>query len=369
MKVPFVDLQAQYQAHKTEIDTAIQNILDTSQYMMGPGVLNFEKDFGEYLGVANVVTVSDGTHALELALRALAVGAGDEVIVPAHTFVATAESVSIIGATPVFADVDPSTHQMTLETVLPRVTAKTKVITPVHLYGSAVDIDPILAFAQEKNIFVIEDAAQAHGTRYKEKRVGGNGVLSCFSFYPGKNLGTYGEGGAVATNDPVLAEKVRLIRDHGSRVKYQHEVLGGNFRMSGIEGAVVGAKLPHLEEWNARRRAHAAQYRELLAGVAEITFPLVPDFVEPNYHLCIVTTEKRDALQAYLKERDIHTGIHYPIPCHLQPVYASLGYHEGDMPHAEKIARETLSLPMYAELSSEQITYVCDAIKAFFGTV
>ena len=369
MKVPFVDLQAQYQAHKIEIDAAIHDILDTSQYMLGPGVRNFEKAFAKYIGVHDVIAVSDGTNALQVALRALAIGRGDEVIVPAHTFVATAEAVSLVGATPVFVDVDPHTHHLTAGLMSGKITERTKAVIPVHLYGHPVDLDPILELAKAKNIFVIEDAAQAQGSIYKGKYVGGSGTVSCFSFYPGKNLGTYGEGGAVATNNEELAGKIRLIHDHGSNIKYQHDVLGGNFRMSGIEGAVLGAKLPYLDGWNESRRAHAAHYRKLLDGVP-VDIPRVCDEGVSNYHLFTIQTttrEQRDALQTFLKERDIATGVHYPIPCHMQPVYAFLGHTLGDFSVSEKIASTTLSLPMYAELTREQIIYVTESVKEFFN--
>ncbi len=366
MNVPFVDLKAQYDSIRDEITPAIQKVLDTTAFVMGPGVLDFEKQYAEYLGVGHVIATSDGTNAIQVVLRALGIGVGDEVIVPAHTFIATAEAVSLVGATPVFADVDANSYLVTAEEVAAKITEKTKAILPVHLYGQAVAMEPIRTLAREKNIFVVEDAAQAHGTLYNGKRVGGGSTASTWSFYPGKNLGTYGEGGAVATDDDALAERVRLVRDHGSKIKYEHEILGGNFRMSGIEGAVLQVKLRHLDAWNEARRTHAARYRELLADVGDISLPSEPTHSTGNYHLFVIQTDRRDELGAFLKERGIHTGIHYPVPVHLQKPYEQLGYGEGAYPITEKLARRILSLPMYAELKDEQVAYVADSVKAFF---
>ncbi len=366
MHVPFLDLQAQYQSIKKDIDEAIHHILDTSAYASGPAVAAFEKAFQEYLGVGHVVAVSDGTNAIQLVLRALDIGPRDEVIIPAHTFIATAAAISFVGATPVFVDVDPVTYHIDALRVREKITARTKAIMPVHLYGQSVDLDPLRALAAEKNIFLLEDAAQAHGTLYKGTKIGGGSTASTFSFYAGKNLGTYGEGGAIATDDAALADRVRLMRDHGSRVKYTHEVLGGNFRMSGIEGAVLGVKLPHLDAWNEMRRTHARTYARLLMGVGDVALPIEPSYSKGNYHLFVIQTGRRDQLQAYLKEHDIHTGIHYPNPIHLAQPYRHLGYAEGAFPHTETLARRILSLPMYAELTYAQVLFVTDTIKEFF---
>ncbi len=363
MEVPFVDLKAQYRSIKAEVDAAIQNVIDAASFVMGPAVLGFEKKYAEYLGVGHVIAISDGTNAIGVTLRALGVGPGDEVIVPAHTFMATAEAVSLLGATPVFADVDPSTYLITKAEIEKVVTPATKVIMPVHLYGQAVDMDPIRAFAKDRGIFVVEDAAQAHGTLYNGKRVGGGSTASTFSFYPGKNLGTYGEGGAVATDDDALATKIRLVRDHGSSIKYEHEVLGGNYRMSGIEGAVLGVKLGHLDGWNDARRQHAALYGELLKDSPGVTLPVEPAHSKGNYHLFVIQVDNRDQLLAYLKERGIHGGIHYPIPLHEQKVYA--GTATGTYPATESLTKRIISLPMYPELTREQIEYVTDAVKEF----
>lgn len=366
MHVPFVDLKAQYDSIKSDIDAAISGIVEKTAFVMGPGVVGFEQAYAEYLGVKHVIAVSDGTNAIQVTLRALGVGAGDEVIIPTHTFMATAEAVSLVGATPILTDVDPVSYHTTAELIAPRISPRTKVIMPVHLYGQAVDLDPIYALARAHGIQVVEDAAQAHGTLYRGRKVGEGGAASTFSFYPAKNLGTYGEGGAIATNDDALAERARLVRDHGSKIKYEHEIVGGNFRMSGIEGAVLSAKLPHLDGWNQRRRAHAAQYAKELGDVAGITLPQESAHTTGNYHLYVIETERRDELQAYLKARDIHTGIHYPIPIHEQKAYAHLGHKAGAFPEAARLTRRILSLPMYPELTKAQISYVASGVKAFF---
>ena len=365
MEVPFLDLQAQYKTIKKDVDEAIQQVLDTSAYVMGPAVFDFEKAFAEYLGVKHALAISSGTDALHIALRALGVGSGDEVILPANTFFATAEAVSLVGATPVLADVVEKTYTIDPEKIEGAITAKTKCIIPVHLYGQSADLDPILAIAEKHGISVLEDAAQAHGATYNDTKVGGFGTAACFSFYPGKNLGTYGEGGAITTNDDKLAATARLIRDHGSSKKYYHEIIGGNFRMSGIEGAVLGVKLPHLDKWNGARRAHAARYDEFLADVPGMILPVEPAYSKGVYHLYVVRVKDRDAFQTHLKEKGIHTGIHYPVPIHLQEAYKELSYADGDFPVTEKVSKEIVSLPMYAELTNEQIECVASVIRDY----
>jgi dTDP-4-amino-4,6-dideoxygalactose transaminase len=367
MAVPFVDLQAQYRAMKPEIDEAIQRVLDTSAFILGREVEAFERTFAEYLGVEFCVGVSSGTAALQLAVTACGVGPGDEVIVPANTFFATAEAVSTAGATPVFVDCDPFTSNIAAERIEAAVTPRTRAVIPVHLYGQPADLDPILEVAARHGLSVIEDAAQAHGARYKGRRVGALGRAGCFSFYPGKNLGAYGEGGAVVTNDAEVARRVRLLRDHGSERKYRHELIGYNFRLEGIQGAVLGVKLKHLDAWNAARRRHAARYRELLApleAAGALHLPAEPPYAEHVYHLFVVQTDARDELQKHLGEAGVQTGIHYPVPVHLQPAYAALGHREGDFPEAERQARRVLSLPMFAELTGEQLTRVAEAIES-----
>jgi dTDP-4-amino-4,6-dideoxygalactose transaminase len=368
MPVPFVDLQAQYRSIKAEVDAAVQRVLDTSAFILGREVETFERAFAEYVGARECVGVSNGTAAIQLALQACGVGAGDEVIVPANTFFATAEAVSTAGATPVFVDCDPVTYNLDPARIDEAVTERTRAVIPVHLYGQPADLDAVFAAAGRHNLLVVEDAAQAHGARYKGARVGARGAAGCFSFYPGKNLGAYGEGGAVVTNDPQVARRLRMLRDHGSEQKYRHEMVGYNFRLEGMQGAVLSVKLKHLDDWNALRRRHAARYRELLAPLAAsgaLALPAEADYAEHVYHLFVVQTGARDAVQRYLSAAGVHTGIHYPVPVHLQPAYASLGHKEGDFPNAESQAGRVLSLPMFAELKEHQLKYVADAIADF----
>ena len=368
MPVPFVDLQAQYRAIKAEVDAAIQRVLDTSAFVLGREVEAFERAFAGYVGARECVGVSNGTAALQLALTACGVGPGDEVIVPANTFFATPEAVSTAGATPVFVDCDPATSNIDAAKVEAAVTERTRAVIPVHLYGQPADLDAVSEVAGRHNLVVIEDAAQAHGARYKGRRVGALARAGCFSFYPGKNLGAYGEGGAVVTNDPEVARRVRLLRDHGSAQKYRHEVVGYNFRMEGIQGAVLGVKLKYLDGWNELRRRHAARYRELLAPLERagaLMLPREAAYAEHVYHLFAVQTAARDAMQRYLSAAGVQTGIHYPVPCHLQPAYAQLGHREGHFPEAERQARRVLSLPMFAELTERQLAYVAHAVEDF----
>jgi dTDP-4-amino-4,6-dideoxygalactose transaminase len=366
MTVPFVDLQAQYRAIKSEVDEAIGRVLDTSAFILGREVEEFERAFAAYVGAEFCVGVGSGTAAIQLALTACGVGPGDEVIVPANTFFATAEAVSTAGATPVFADCHPDTSNLDPAQIERAVTPRTRAVIPVHLYGRPADLDPIFEAAARHNLLVVEDAAQAHGARYKGRRVGALGRAGCFSFYPGKNLGAYGEGGAVVTNDAEVARRVRMLRDHGSLQKYRHEVVGYNSRLEGIQGAVLNVKLAHLDAWNERRREHAARYRELLApleAAGVVRLPRETPGDEHVYHLFVVQADGRDELQRHLSEAGVQTGVHYPVPVHLQPAYASLGHRAGDFPEAERQARRVLSLPMYAELSGGQIERVAEAIK------
>jgi len=372
MPVPFVDLQAQYRSIKAEIDAAVQRVLDTSAFILGREVEAFERAFAEYVGARECVGVSNGTAAIQLALQACDVGAGDEVIVPANTFFATAEAVSTAGATPVFVDCDPVTYNIDASRIEAAVTPRTRALLPVHLYGQPADLDAVFEVAARHNLLVIEDAAQAHGARYKGRRVGARGRAGCFSFYPGKNLGAYGEGGAVVTNDAGVARRLRLLRDHGSELKYKHEIVGYNSRLEGIQGAVLNVKLKYLDEWNALRRQHAARYRELLAPLADtgaLALPVAADYAEHVYHLFVVQTEARDRLQRYLSAAGVQTGIHYPVPIHLQPAYAALGHREGDFPVAESQSRRVLSLPMFAELNERQLKYVAHALADFCAEV
>jgi dTDP-4-amino-4,6-dideoxygalactose transaminase len=368
MPVPFVDLQAQYRSIKAEIDVAVQRVLDTSAFILGREVETFERAFAEYVGARECVGVSNGTAAIQLALQACGVGQGCEVIVPANTFFATAEAVSTAGATPVFVDCDPVTYNLDASKIEAAVTERTRAVLPVHLYGQPADLDAVAEVAERHDLIVIEDAAQAHGARYKGRRVGPLARAGCFSFYPGKNLGAYGEGGAVVTDDAEVARRLRMLRDHGSEQKYRHELVGYNMRLEGIQGAVLGVKLKYLDEWNALRRAHAARYRELLAPLAEagtLALPREAPYAEHVYHLFVVQSDARDTLQRYLSAAGVQTGIHYPVPVHLQPAYAALGHREGDFPVAESQSRRVLSLPMFAELSEQQLKYVADALADF----
>ncbi|HEX8292152.1 MAG TPA: DegT/DnrJ/EryC1/StrS family aminotransferase [Pyrinomonadaceae bacterium] len=368
MPVPFVDLQAQYRSIKAEVVAAVQRVLDTSAFVLGREVEAFERAFAEYVGARECVGVSNGTAAIQLALQACGVGPGDEVIVPANTFFATAEAVSTAGATPVFVDCDPATHNLAAGKMEAAVTARTRAVVPVHLYGQPADLDAVSAVAERHDLLVIEDAAQAHGARDKGRRVGALGRAGCFSFYPGKNLGAYGEGGAVVTDDAGVARRLRMLRDHGSEQKYRHELVGYNSRLEGIQGAVLNVKLKRLDDWNALRRRHAARYRELLAPLAAsgaLVLPAEADYAEHVYHLFVVQTKARDALQRYLAAAGVQTGIHYPVPVHLQPAYAALGHKAGDFPNAESQSARVLSLPMFAELAGHQLKYVADALSDF----
>ncbi|HKP71742.1 MAG TPA: DegT/DnrJ/EryC1/StrS family aminotransferase [Pyrinomonadaceae bacterium] len=371
--IPFVDLQAQYRSIKAEVDEAIARVVESAAFVLGREVEAFEAAFADYVGARFCVGVNSGTAAIQLAATACGVGAGDEVIVPANTFFATAEAVSTAGATPVFVDADPVSYNIDPAKIEAAITERTRAIMPVHLYGQAADLDAVFEIAARHNLVVIEDAAQAHGSLYKGRRVGALGRAGCFSFYPGKNLGAYGEGGAVVTDDAEVARRVRLLRDHGSEQKYRHEIVGYNFRLEGIQGAVLNVKLKHLDRWNDLRRAHAARYRELLESVAgagdapALTLPREMPYARHIYHLFVVQTDARDALQQHLGAAGVQTGIHYPIPVHLQPAYSSHGHRAGDFPEAERQAARVLSLPMFPELTGGQIERVAEAVQQFVG--
>jgi dTDP-4-amino-4,6-dideoxygalactose transaminase len=371
--IPFVDLQAQYRAIKQEVDEAIGRVVESAAFILGREVEAFEAAFAAYLGAKFCVGVNSGTAAIQLAVMACGIGAGDEVIVPANTFFATAEAVSTAGATPVFVDVDPISYTIDPAKIEAALTNRTRAIIPVHLYGQAADLDPIFEIAARHDLSVIEDAAQAHGSLYRGRRVGALGRANCFSFYPGKNLGAYGEGGAVVTDDAEVARRVRLLRDHGSERKYRHDIVGYNFRLEGIQGAVLNVKLKYLDGWNDLRRAHAARYHELLSASSSgaggaLTLPQELPYARHIYHLYVVQTEARDELQQHLTAAGVQTGIHYPVPVHLQPAYASLGHRAGDFPEAERQAARVLSLPMFPELTGEQIERVAEAVRAFAGS-
>lgn len=364
MTVKFLDLQAQYQPIKAEIEEAVLGVLDTSVYVLGPKVQQFEEDFARAHGAAEGIAVNTGTSALHVALLAAGVGPGDEVITVSMTFTATVAAISYTGATPVFVDVDPESFTMDPARIEEKITARTKVIMPVHLYGQMADMDPIMEIARRRGLIVIEDAAQAHLATYKGRPAGGIGDIGCFSFYPGKNLGAYGEGGLATTSNPDFAHKIRLLRDWGQARKYHHEFLAYNYRMDAIQGAILGVKLKYLDGWTERRRENARQYQALLgnSGVRTAT-----ELAERRhvYHIFSVFHPERDRLQAALGEKDVQSGIHYPIPVHLQKAYAGLGYKEGDFPVTERTANEQLSLPMFAELTAGEVEQVAEAVRAF----
>jgi dTDP-4-amino-4,6-dideoxygalactose transaminase len=366
MNIPFVDLKKQYHSIKHEILPAIEATLDSTQFVLGKAVEDFERRFAAAHGTRHCVAVGSGTDALHAILWALGVGPGDEVITVAHTFIATAEAISLTGAKPVFVDVDPVTYTMDPELLKKAISAHTKAIIPVHLYGQPAPMDVIMATANQAGIPVIEDACQAHLAMFKGKYVGQFGAAAAFSFYPGKNIGAYGEAGGVTTNDDALAQKVRKLRDHGQSKKYYHQMCGHNYRMDGIQGAILGVKLSHLPEWTEARRKHAKKYSERLKGVGDLIVPAESPDAKHVYHLYVVQTGKRDALQQHLTAKGIGCGLHYPVPLHLQEAYANLGYRQGEFPVTEQVASRGLSLPMFAELTDEQIDYVVDGVKEFF---
>lgn len=359
--IPFVDLKAQYMGIKDEVNAAIQGILDTCQFTLGSEVAAFEDEFASYCQAQFGIGVNTGTSALHLALLAAGIGPKDEVITVPFTFVATVAAIYYTGAKPVFVDIDPRTFTIDVKAIEAAITDKTKAIIPVHLYGQSADMDPILEIAKRHGLVVIEDAAQAHGGEYKGRRVGSLGDMGCFSFYPGKNLGAYGEGGMVVTNNPEYTRTIRMLRDWGAEQKYQHVLKGYNYRLEGIQGAILRVKLRHLEAWTEARRAAASHYNEFLSGSGVAT-PVAMDYARHVYHIYAIRTQQRSEWQQTLQSKGIQTGIHYPIPVHLLPAYSDLGYKRGDFPHAEQAADEVLSLPMFPELSRAQCEEVSNAV-------
>ena len=361
--IPFVDLKTQYLSIKDEIDEAIARVLESSQFVLGDEVIAFEDEFAAYCGALYGIAVNSGTSALHLALLAAGIGPGDEVITVPFTFVATVAAICYTGAQPVFVDIEPRSYTMDVNQVEGAITERTKAILPVHLYGQPADMDPILEIARRFNLIVIEDAAQAHGAAYKGHRVGSIGDLGCFSFYPSKNLGAYGEGGMVVTNNSDYAHTIRMLRDWGAERKYYHELKGYNYRMAGFQGAILRVKLRHLEAWTEARRAHAAQYDKLLAG-SGVQAPTVMPYSRHVYHIYAVLVKNRDEVQRKLKVAGVATGIHYPIPVHLQKCFAHLGYKRGDLPIAKRVADKELSLSLFPELTDKQIDQVVAALTA-----
>ncbi len=365
MNIPLVDLRAQYLPLKDEIMRGMEQVLDGMHLFLGANVQALEKEFAHFCETKHGVGVSDGTTALHVILRAMNIGRGDEVITVANTFIATAEAIVLAGARPVFVDIDPATCLMDVGQIESKITERTKAIIPVHLYGQIADMDPILEIAQRHGLRVIEDACQAHGATYKGRRAGSLGDAAAFSFYFSKNLGAYGEGGFITTNDDELAQRVRMIRDHGSQRRYYNDLIGWNARPDELQAVVLRAKQPHLEAWNAARRAHAARYNQQLSALP-VRVPVECPENRHVYHLYVIQTPNRDELQAYLKSQGIATGIHYPIPIHLQKAVQDLGYQAGDLPATEHVTAEILSLPMYAELKDEEIDYIAHAIETFY---
>ena len=362
MPIPFFDLTKQYESIQSEIDDATARVLKGGWYILGEQVTAFEKEFAAYVGAPHAIGVGSGTEALHLALLALGVGAGDEVITVPNTAVATVAAIELTGARAVLCDVRADSMLIDVEQLARAVTPRTKAIIPVHLFGQSADLDPILELARAKKVYVLEDCAQAHGATYRGKRVGTYGDIAAFSFYPTKNLGAYGDGGAIVTNDAALAERVNLLRQYGWRERYASDIKGMNSRLDELQAAVLRVKLRHLDAWNAARRERAALYTELLHSV---TPPREMAYGQAVYHLYVIQSARRDELAAHLKARGIGTAIQYPHTIHLQPAYANLGYHEGDLPVSEKLAREILSLPLYPELSLDDVRAVAQAVNEF----
>ena len=375
MKIPFLDLKAQYSSIKNEINPAIQNILDNTSFILGKAVSDFEINFAKAHNVKYCSAVSSGTDGNHLVLWALGIKPGDEVIIPADTFIATAWGATLCGAVPLFVDCHPQSYNLDPAKLEKAITKKTKAIVAVHLYGQPADMDPINEIAKKHNLIVVEDCAQSHLAEYKNKKTGGLASAASFSFYPGKNLGAYGEGGAVTTNDEKLAVKFKMMREHGSSQKYCHELYGHNYRMEGIQGAVLNVKLKYLDKWTNERRRVAKKYNECLKDLKQITLPFEMDYAKHVYHLFVIqvkskdknnTSAARNELQKFLEDNGVSTGLHYPVPLHMQPCFSSLGYKKGDFPVSEQLAETGLSLPVFPELTDIQVEYVSEKIKEFF---
>jgi dTDP-4-amino-4,6-dideoxygalactose transaminase len=364
MKVPYFDLPAQIRALRPQLDAAIARTLDSCAFCLGPEVAQFERDFASYVGASHCVGFNSGTSALHVAMRILGIGPGDEVVTTPYTFVATSWAIEYVGAKPVFVDIDDRTMNMDPGLLEKAITPRTKAVMPVHLYGHPFDLDPVLEVCRRHGIPLVEDAAQAHGAKYKGRSVGTFGDMSAFSFYPGKNLGACGEGGALTTNDPAHAKRAVSLREHGSTVRYYHDEVGYNYRMEGIQGAVLNVKLGHLPDWNGARRRTAHRYHKLLAKTP-LQLPLEAPGCESVYHLYVIRHPKRDKLKEHLQAKGIGTALHYPLPLHLQKCFARLGHKPGDFPVAEKAANGCLSLPVFPELTDPQIEYVAAMIREF----
>jgi len=360
--INFVDLKKQYQSIKEEVNTAVLNVLESTQFVLGKEVAAFEEEFSDFCQVSNGIAVNSGTSALHLAFLAAGIGIGDEVITVPNTFVATIAAIRYTGATPVLVEMDPQSFTMNPKNIESAITERTKAICPVHLFGQMANMDPIMDIARKHNLTVIEDAAQAHGAEYNGKRAGSIGDMGCFSYYPAKNLGACGEGGMVVTNNEEYTKTIRMLRDWGAEKKYHHDLKGFNYRMSGIQGAILRVKLRYLDNWTEARREHAALYTKTLSE-ADLQTPQEMAYARHVYHLYVIRSNKRDALQKWLDEKKIYTGIHYPIPVHLLKAHSDLGYKKGDFALTEQAADEMLSLPMYAELTDEEIKQVVEAVN------
>lgn len=363
-KIPCLDLKGQHQQIKKEVFDMFEKVYENTAFSGGPFVEDFEKAFSAYTRTTYTIGVNNGTSALHLAMLALGIGAGDEVIIPANTFIATAWGVSYVGATPVFVDCDANNWEIDPSKIEKAITSKTKAIIGVHLYGMPFDIDAVSAIAKKHHLFLIEDAAQAQGSRYKGKTVGGFGEMACFSFYPGKNLGACGEAGGITTNNETYYKHLQSLRNHGSVVRYYHDEIGFNMRMGGLEGASLSVKVKYIEGWNNRRREIAKMYHEGIKN-PKIKMQSQPEWADSIYHLFVVTCDTKDALVKHLTENDIHPGFHYPVPCHLQKAYSHLGYKQGDFPNSEYLAAHCISLPMFAELTNEEIQKVITTVNSF----
>lgn len=362
MTVPILDLKAQYATIKNEIQAAVNNVLEDQHFILGPEVKALEKEIAEYCGTRYAVGVASGTDALILGLRACGIGPGDEVIVPSFTFIATADAVSLLGAEPVFADIDPNTYNLDPQSVQKRITRRTKAIVPVHLYGQSADMDPILALAKAHNLKVIEDTAQAIGATYKGRKTASMGDVGCISFFPSKNLGGYGDGGMVVTNSEQVARHLGSLRAHGSSKKYLSDEQGWNSRLDELQAAILRVKLRHLDQWSIQRREAARRYDALLQGMSNVVTPKRNGFGDHVFHQYTVRVPQRDVMQKRLAEAGVTTMVYYPHPIHLQPIYASLGYREGDLPVTEAACKQVFSLPMFPELTTEQSEYVANAL-------
>lgn len=366
MRVPLTDLTRQYQAIKPEIDSAISKVLESGWFIQGGEVKAFENDFARYCGVKYAISLASGTDALKLSLIALGIGKGSEVITVSNTFVSTVDAIIHCGATPVLVDINPETYEMDISRVREKITKKTKAVIPVHLYGHPTEMRLLREVVEENGLFLIEDACQAHGTEYNGKKVGSFGDCGCFSFYPTKDLGAYGDGGLVTTNNPEVAEKLRMLREYGSRRKYYYDLIGFNSRLDEIQAAILRVKLRHLPEWINYRRRNAKRYHDMLSDSSEVILPVEKPYARHTYYVYVIRTKHRTKLQKFLQAKQIMTGIYYPVPVHLQKSYRFLRMRRGSLPETEKCSNEIISLPMFPELTDDEIEHVCTSIKTFF---